>query len=129
MASLIDFPTLSLFVAVNDNDDNNATVCTFRYRLELTFAELVVAFYHAIVTHLITLSNVQENHPNPGELFRGARRTAYLPDNAEGEEICRLLKIAFDAGLIFTVGRSTTSGLDNVVTWNDIHHKTKPNGP
>jgi len=75
------------------------------------------------------MSDVQKHHPNPGERYSGARRTAYLPGNAEGEEICRLLKRAFNAGLVFTIGSSTTSGRDNVVTWNDIHHKTKPHGP
>ena len=46
----------------------------------------------------------------------------------EGNEICQLLRRAFDAGLIFTVGRSNTTGRDNAVIWNDIHHKTSVNG-
>ena len=36
-----------------------------------------------------------------------------------------LLQLAFERGLIFTVGRSLTSGLDNMITWNDTHHKTE----
>ena len=28
----------------------------------------------------------------------------------------------------FTVGTSLTTGMDNVITWNDIHHKTLMNG-
>jgi deltex-like protein len=72
---------------------------------------------------------VQEEHPNPGKPFQGARRTGYLPDNPEGHEVRKLLERAFNARLIFTVGRSVTSGQDNVVVWNDIHHKTKPSGP
>ncbi|XP_032370407.1 uncharacterized protein LOC116688460 [Etheostoma spectabile] len=67
-------------------------------------------------------------HPNPGEHYTGIRRTAYLPDNAEGNEVLRLLKKAFDQKLIFTVGTSRTSGMDNQVTWNDIHHKTNTTG-
>jgi len=51
-----------------------------------------------------------------------------LPGNAEGEEICKLLREAFNAGLIFTVGKSNTTGEDNVVIWNDIHHKTSKTG-
>jgi len=53
---------------------------------------------------------------------------AYLPATAEGEEICKLLHEAFNAGLIFTIGKSHTTGEDNVVIWNDIHHKTSKSG-
>ena len=73
-------------------------------------------------------------------------RIAYLPDNPKGQKVLRLLRKAFNQRLIFTIGRSVTSGKlkfgancefscnvcccistkgrDNVVTWNDIHHKT-----
>jgi deltex-like protein len=37
-----------------------------------------------------------------------------------------LLREAFDRRLVFTVGRSATTGLEDVVTWNEIHHKTEP---
>lgn len=40
----------------------------------------------------------------------------------------RLLKKAFDQKLIFTVGTSRTTGAENQVTWNDIHHKTSTVG-
>jgi deltex len=30
--------------------------------------------------------------------------------------------------LIFTVGKSVTTGLDNQVVWNGIHHKTNTSG-
>lgn len=65
-------------------------------------------------------------HPNPGQPYHpaGFPRVAYLPDNDKGQKALRLLKLAFDRRLIFTVGRSATSGMDNVITWNDIHHKT-----
>ena len=72
---------------------------------------------------------VQADHPSPGVRYRGTTRTAYLPDCAEGREVLALLKRAFAAGLVFTIGRSATTGHDNVVVWNDIHHKTKPDGP
>uniref|UniRef100_A0A3Q2DLY2 E3 ubiquitin-protein ligase n=1 Tax=Cyprinodon variegatus TaxID=28743 RepID=A0A3Q2DLY2_CYPVA len=67
---------------------------------------------------------VNDNHPNPGERYWGTTRTAYLPDNIEGNEVLRLLKKAFDQKLIFTIGASRTTGMENAVTWNDIHHKT-----
>lgn len=70
----------------------------------------------------------QEAHPHPGKHFSGTIRVAFLPDNAEGREVCDMLKRAFDARLIFTIGRSITTGLDDVVVWNDIHHKTQTYG-
>ncbi|CAM4733186.1 unnamed protein product [Leuciscus chuanchicus] len=71
-----------------------------------------------------------EKHPNPGKPFYGVNHRAYLPDNREGNEVLSLLQRAFNQRLIFTVGRSTTTGAENVVTWNDIHHKTNPySGP
>ncbi|OWF41039.1 probable E3 ubiquitin-protein ligase DTX3 [Mizuhopecten yessoensis] len=63
-------------------------------------------------------------HPHPGTRFSGTSRTGYFPDCPEGVKVVRLLKTAFDRRLVFTVGRSRTTGADNVVTWNDIHHKT-----
>ncbi|XP_053804091.1 E3 ubiquitin-protein ligase DTX3L isoform X2 [Vidua chalybeata] len=64
------------------------------------------------------------SHPNPGQRYGPAYRRAYLPDNEEGREILQLLKRAFNQKLIFTVGQSHTTGEQNVITWNDIHHKT-----
>ncbi|NXC68083.1 DTX3L ligase, partial [Anhinga anhinga] len=68
------------------------------------------------------------NHPNPGKYYSGVSRVAYLPDNKEGREILQLLRRAFDQKLIFTVGRSRTTGVEGVITWNDIHHKTSKTG-
>ncbi|XP_015284489.1 PREDICTED: E3 ubiquitin-protein ligase DTX3L [Gekko japonicus] len=76
------------------------------------------------ITYYIPDGIQKENHPNPGRRFSGATRTAYLPDNKEGREILQLLRRAFDQKLIFTVGQSRTTGMSDVVTWNDIHHKT-----
>lgn len=67
-------------------------------------------------------------HPNPGVRYSRTSRTAFLPANEEGEKVLRLLRKAFDRRLIFTVGRSVTTGLNNVITWNDIHHKTNMEG-
>ncbi|NXS64197.1 DTX3L ligase, partial [Brachypteracias leptosomus] len=68
------------------------------------------------------------NHPNPGKPYSSTSRVAYLPDNKEGREILQLLRRAFDQKLIFTVGQSRTTGAQNVITWNDIHHKTCTSG-
>ncbi|NXQ38899.1 DTX3L ligase, partial [Catharus fuscescens] len=69
-----------------------------------------------------------KSHPNPGQHYKPAFRTAYLPDNEEGREILQLLRRAFNQKLIFTVGQSRTTGKQNVITWNDIHHKTSIDG-
>ena len=67
-------------------------------------------------------------HPNPGSPYPGTTRTAYLPDNAAGKEVLKLLERAFDARLIFTVGTSMTSGSPNQIIWDGIAHKTSITG-
>lgn len=67
-------------------------------------------------------------HPNPGVQYSGTNREAYLPDNQEGNEVLNLLRMAWDQKLLFTVGQSLTTGMDNSIIWNDIHHKTNRNG-
>ena len=66
------------------------------------------------------------NHPHPGWQFLGDTRFAYLPNSPEGKEVLTLLKKAFDAKLIFTVGKSATSHRDNLLIWSDIEQKTCP---
>ncbi|KAK3538810.1 hypothetical protein QTP86_015930 [Hemibagrus guttatus] len=85
--------------------------------------------YGTIIIHYIIPDGIQGNeHPNPGKPYKGAIRLAYLPDSTEGKKVLELLKKAFVQRLIFTVGRSSTTGKSNVVTWNDIHHKTACTG-
>lgn len=68
-------------------------------------------------------AGIRNNHP-----FPPTRRIAFLPDNKDGRQILRLLRIAFERKLIFTVGRSVTTGKDNRIVWSGIHHKTNLNG-
>ncbi|XP_018565304.1 protein deltex [Anoplophora glabripennis] len=65
-------------------------------------------------------------HPNPGREFYavGFPRIAYLPDSPKGRKILRLLGVAWQRKLIFTVSRSHTTGCEDVVSWN-IPHKTE----
>ena len=87
------------------------------------------AGYGTIIIDYSFRSGVQGvNHPNPGQSYEGTHRQAYLPNTREGREVLQLLRRAFDAGLVFTVGTSTTTGLQNQITWNDIHHKTSRYG-
>ena len=66
-------------------------------------------------------------HPNPGSPFyaHSFPRKAYFPNTPEGIKVVGMLRLAFDRKLIFTVGKSATTGRDNVIVWNGIHHKTK----
>ena len=70
----------------------------------------------------------QGMHENPCMPYAGTSRQAFLPNSREGNEILKLLKTAFDARLLFTIGRSVTTGVENVVVWNDIHLKTRQTG-
>jgi len=69
-----------------------------------------------------------KEHPHPGKKFTGTSRTCYLPDNEKGREVLKLLQIAFDRKLTFTVSRSITTGQDDQVVWSGIHHKTSAGG-
>jgi len=67
-------------------------------------------------------------HQHPGLPYEGTSRVGYLPDNEDGKEILRLLKIAWERKLIFIVGTSVTTGKEDQVVWNGIHHKTATSG-
>ncbi|KTF88053.1 hypothetical protein cypCar_00041037 [Cyprinus carpio] len=77
-----------------------------------------------LISYHIPSGRQGDEHPNPGMPYQGASRIAYLPDSTEGKKVLKLLQRAFDQRLTFTIGRSSTTGQNNVVTWNDIHHKT-----
>lgn len=66
-------------------------------------------------------------HPCPGRPYtaRGFPRRGYLPNNEQGRRALKLLVDAWDRRLIFTIGQSTTTGEQDTVTWNEIHHKTE----
>lgn len=70
----------------------------------------------------------QANHPNPGKPYAGINRIAYLPYTIKGKHVLKLLKIAFDCKLVFTIGDSISTSAKDVITWNDIHHKTSISG-
>uniref|UniRef100_A0AAY4A663 E3 ubiquitin-protein ligase n=1 Tax=Denticeps clupeoides TaxID=299321 RepID=A0AAY4A663_9TELE len=66
-------------------------------------------------------------HPNPGKPFtaRGFPRHCYLPDSEKGRKVLRLLIVAWDRRLVFSVGTSSTTGETDTVIWNEVHHKTE----
>ncbi|XP_078364698.1 E3 ubiquitin-protein ligase TRIM45-like [Oculina patagonica] len=61
-------------------------------------------------------------HPNPGLRYWCLFCTAYLPNNPEGQEMCNLLKKAFDGRLLFTIGE------ENTIVSNGIELKTSSSG-
>jgi len=67
-------------------------------------------------------------HYHPGQPFTGASRTCFLPDCPEGQEVLRLLKIAWERKLTFRVGDSLATGRTDTIVWNGIHHKTSKTG-
>eukprot|EP00245_Coleochaete_scutata_P007731 TRINITY_DN233_c1_g8_i1.p1 TRINITY_DN233_c1_g8~~TRINITY_DN233_c1_g8_i1.p1 ORF type:complete len:412 (+),score=42.49 TRINITY_DN233_c1_g8_i1:113-1348(+) len=80
-----------------------------------------------VITYSFPSGIQGSEHPQPGRHYIGTMRVAYLPDNAEGKEILALLKIAWERRLVFSVGRSATTGIDGSIIWA-IHHKTMPCG-
>ena len=71
---------------------------------------------------------LKAEHPSPGTPYKGISRSGHLPDCTEGRLVAKLLNVAFTRRLVFTIGRSRTTGDDGVLTWNDIHHKTRTHG-
>lgn len=67
-------------------------------------------------------------HDNPGTKYSATRRTAFLPNNLEGIQLLDRLKFAWVHGMTFSIGTSLTTGWQNCVVWNSIHHKTSLDG-
>jgi len=67
-------------------------------------------------------------HPNPGVPYSGTLRSCFLPYTHEAIVLLELLIVAWTRRLIFTVGTSVTTGQQNCVVWNGIHHKTAVSG-
>lgn len=59
-----------------------------------------------------------------GSDIHGTNRTAFLPNTREGVEVLSMLVKAFENKLTFKVGISVTTGAENSIVWNGIHHKT-----
>ncbi|XP_027033467.1 uncharacterized protein LOC113662647 isoform X2 [Tachysurus fulvidraco] len=72
-----------------------------------------------------------EDHPYPGEPFKGNRFEAFLPYNKTTTKLLPLLKKAFYKGLTFTVKVASADDDGNregTVVWGSIPHKTKTEG-
>ena len=72
--------------------------------------------------------NIKSGYLKNGTRFFGTKRTNYIPNTKNGRLLLGLLKIAFDRKLTFTIGTSVTTGVQNSVVWNGIHHKSNIRG-
>ncbi|KAF4792776.1 deltex E3 ubiquitin ligase 1 [Turdus rufiventris] len=62
-------------------------------------------------------------HSLPGYTDSKTIRIVY--DIPTGIQVLKLLIVAWDRRLIFTIGTSNTTGESDTVVWNEIHHKTE----
>ena len=116
--------------------------CKYSYGIKMGTMPVGIMKVHETATHLpgyegcgtieITYYFPQgiqgPEHEHCGELYSGTVRTCYLPNNPEGKAVLEKLTIAFKRRLTFRIGTSVTSGRDNTVVWNGIHHKTSSHG-
>uniref|UniRef100_A0A182UD58 E3 ubiquitin-protein ligase n=1 Tax=Anopheles melas TaxID=34690 RepID=A0A182UD58_9DIPT len=79
------------------------------------------------ITYNITSGIQGPHHPNPGAAFFavGFPRRCYLPNTLLGTKILYYLDVAFRRGLLFTIGRSVTTGVEDVVMWTSVEHKSQ----
>lgn len=68
---------------------------------------------------------LQKEHPEPGKKYKGSTFSSCVRNNMKGRLVAKLLNVAFSRRLVFTIGRSRITGHEGVITWNDIHHKTR----
>ena len=61
-----------------------------------------------------------KQHYHPGQHYAGTSRNAYLPDTVKGRKAMRLLIKAFEAGILFRVGQSVTTGSHNQTVWGGV---------
>ena len=57
------------------------------YILMLPLYETFVGYGTIIIDYHLPSGFQGPEHPNPGQLYQGTSRTAYLPDNSEGREV------------------------------------------
>lgn len=83
-----------------------------------------------VVDYIIPSGIQDERHPNPSEPFSGTARRTYFPGGRtdKGREVLKKLLMAWDRRMIFSVGRSLTTNIDNTIVWAGIHHKTRVHG-
>ena len=92
------------------------------------FAPCNFLWYSLNILFLFVSHSTGWQHPAQGQPYRERYFTAYLPNNSEGQNVCQLLKRAFDAQLLFTIGKYQATGEDNQIVCNGIEHKIYRSG-
>ncbi|PFX27331.1 uncharacterized protein LOC111327799 [Stylophora pistillata] len=85
-------------------------------------------YYSIAVTYNFPSGTQGWEHPTPGHPYHERFFTAYLPSNHEGRKLCELLKRAFDARLLFRIGKCQATGEENQIVCNGIKHKINRSG-
>lgn len=67
-------------------------------------------------------------HYHPSRPYTGTSRIAFFPASVKGKQVIGKLMHAWDGRRIFTIGTSLTTGIEDCVIWNGIHHKTNIHG-
>ena len=80
------------------------------------------------ITYVFPNGIQSEKHYHPGLPYSGTKRAAFIPAGGRWRAILRKFMMAWDARRIFTVGTSLSTGIENCVIWNCIHHKTSQAG-
>lgn len=82
-----------------------------------------------LVVQFFVAAGVQDlDCPLPGEPFGALRFTTYLPDNPEGEEVVRLLRLAWNRRLLFRMGMNPATGRVDRLVLNGFELKTQRTG-
>ena len=80
--------------------------------------------HFSILFQVMSGQQQEGRDPNPGQDFAGKHVFCFLPDTERGIALGTRLLTAFRRGHAFCVGRSLTTGQDNVTTFNGVHMKT-----
>jgi len=72
---------------------------------------------------------LKENHPQPGQPYTGTTMETYLrvrdKGSVTGEQVCNLLKVAFQRKLLFTISDYGRKSGYEVVPCGDVSHDTE----
>ena len=69
-----------------------------------------------------------KGHQNPGQRYSSRTEYIYLPRTPQGMQILGMIRLGWKRRMLYTVGRSVTRSLDNVIIFNGIHFKTSRYG-
>lgn len=82
-----------------------------------------------LVVTFVIASGVQDLYsPLPGERFPEYRMVTFLPNNSEGQEVVRLLTVAWNRRLLFRIGLNPETGRMDRIVINGFELKTSRHG-